>query len=227
MSAIDQGDVDDVSLILISHAHGDHLCRRTLGRMPRRATIVVPFGCAALVSDFGFADVVELSAGQVHRQSGVRVTAVPARHSGKRGFVDRKRRGSNGYVIEWEGRSVYFAGDTGYFSGFSEIGRRYAPEIALVPIGGYQPAPFRAEHMSPLDAVYAFEDLRSRVLIPIAYGSFLLSYERFEEPLAWLREATQQRGHSPALTVLDHGQTCLLQPASTREEPPGRVHFQG
>lgn len=211
-AAVDDGDLADVDAILISHAHRDHLSLPTLRRMPRRATLVVPSGCASLVSALGFERVVELAVGQDLDLKDVRVTAVPARHSGARGFFDRKRRSANGYVIRTGGRNIYFAGDTGYFAGFVEIRRRFSPDVALLPISGYQPAPFREEHLSPLDAVYAFEDLGARILIPIAHGSFLMSYEPLDEPLAWLQElarASKQR-LALALTVLGHGQTCLL-----------------
>ncbi|MES1206406.1 MAG: MBL fold metallo-hydrolase, partial [Pseudomonadota bacterium] len=90
------------------------------------------------------------------------------------------------------------------------IGRRFDPDVALLPIAGYEPAPFRQEHMSPLDAVYAFEDLGARVLIPIAYGSFELGYESIVEPLPWLRELARERGLEQALTILGHGQTCVV-----------------
>ena len=125
-------------------------------------------------------------------------------------MLDRQRRGASGYVVRTQGRAVYFAGDTGYFSGFAEIGRRFDPDIALLPIAGYQPAPFREEHMSPLDAVYAFEDLGARLLIPIAYGSFELGYEPIDEPLEWLQELGKGRKLGTALTILEHGQSCLL-----------------
>jgi L-ascorbate metabolism protein UlaG (beta-lactamase superfamily) len=211
-AAVDEGDLDDVGMILISHAHRDHLSLPSLARFPRTAALVVPPHCASLVADLGFARVIELSVGQEFELEDAHVTAVPARHSGTRGFFDQKRRGVNGYVVRAAGRNIYFAGDTGYFAGFLEIKRRFAPDVALLPISGYQPAPFRAEHLSPLDAVYAFEDLGARILIPIAYGSFLTSYEPLDEPLAWLEELARspKRELTPALTVLGHGQTCLV-----------------
>ena len=119
---------------------------------------------------------------------------MPARHSGVRGLGDYARRGAAGYVLRSQGTTLYFAGDTGYFSGFAEIGRRFNPDVALLPIGGYEPAGFRDEHMSPLDAIYAFEDLGARVLIPIAHGSFPLSYEPLEAPTAWLRQLARPAG---------------------------------
>lgn len=209
-AAIDPEDLANVNLVLISHAHRDHLSRPTLARLPRTATVVVPPQCGSLLSDLGFARVIELGAGHTFTFEDVEVIAVPVHHSGTRGILDRQRRGASGYVVRTQERAVYFAGDTGYFPGFAEIGRRFDPDIALLPIAGYQPAPFRQEHMSPLDAVYAFEDLGARLLIPIAYGSFELGYERIDEPLEWLQELGKERKLGTTLTILEHGQSCLL-----------------
>ena len=137
---------------------------------------------------------VELAPGQSYATADVGLTAVPVRHSGARGLgIGRRRRGTAGYVIFTQGTTLYFAGDTGYFSGFADIGRRLVPDVAMLPISGYEPAGFRDEHLSPLDAIYAFEDLRARVLIPIAHGSFPLSYEPLEAPLDWLRRLARER----------------------------------
>ena len=208
--AVDAEDLSQVDLVLISHAHRDHLSRATLRRLPLKATIVVPPRCGSLVDDLGFARVIELGVGHTFSFADVEIIAVPVQHSGTRGVLDRRRRGVSGYVVRAGGRVIYFAGDTGYFSGFAEIGRRYNPDLALLPIAGYQPAPFRREHMSPLDAVYALQDLGARVLVPIGYGSFQLSYEPLDEPLTWLRELAKDKDLGEALTVLEHGQTCLL-----------------
>lgn len=213
-AAVDPRDLADTRLILISHAHRDHLSRQTLRRLPRAATIVLPPGCESLVADLGFAQVVELDTGQSFAFADTEIVAVPVRHPGARGPFDRQQRGANGYIVRTQGRTVFFAGDTGYFSGFSETGRRFDPDLALLPISGYQPAPFRDDHLSPLDAVYALEDLGARVLVPITHGSFEVGYEPIHEPLAWLRGLAQDPRRGPwlkaALTILDHGQTCLL-----------------
>ena len=220
-------DLADVDLVLISHAHRDHLDRNSLRRVSRRATIVVPPGCADLVADLGFSEIVELVAGQRTLVADVAVTAVPVRHSGARGLGAGRRRGTAGYVIVSQGTTLYFAGDTGYFSGFGDIGRRLSPDVAMLPIGGYEPAALRDEHLSPLDAIYAFEDLRAKVLIPIAHGSFPLSYEPLEQPLEWLQRLARDRNltgggqsgrdqNAPIesddrrLAALDHGETCFF-----------------
>jgi L-ascorbate metabolism protein UlaG (beta-lactamase superfamily) len=216
-----EADRRDVGLVLISHAHRDHLCVDSLRALPKEATVVVPPRCTDLVARLGFARVVELAPGRSFALDDVQVTAVPVRHSGTRGLGDYARRGASGYVIAAEETTIYFAGDTGYFSGFAEIGRRFRPDVALLPIAGYQPAPFRDEHMSPLDAVYAFDDLGARILIPITHSSFPLSYEPLHEPLAWLNDLAAQRGLASGaarsdagdgrrVAPLDHGETCFF-----------------
>jgi len=212
-------DIADVDLVLITHAHRDHLSRRSLAQLPGTAPVIVPPQCQLLVRRVGLLKVEELEPGRGTRANDVEVTAVPVRHSGLRGFGDYARRGACGYIVRTPRHVIYVAGDTGYFSGFVEIGRRYRPDIVLLPIAGYEPAGFREEHMSPLDAVYAFEDLGARVMIPTSYGSFPLSYEPLEAPLEWLQEIMRARGlplcgaqapgpeQSPCVAILDHGGT--------------------
>ena len=212
-------DISDVDLVLVTHAHRDHLSRPSLARLPGSAPVIVPPHCQQLVRRVGLLKVEELEPGRGTRTSDVEVTAVPVRHSGSRGLGAGARRGACGYVVRTPRHVIYVAGDTGYFSGFIEIGRRFRPDIALLPIAGYEPAAFREEHMSPLDAVYAFEDLAARVFIPTSYGSFPLSYEPLDAPLEWLHEIMRARGlplcgapaqgpdPAPCVAILDHGES--------------------
>ena len=218
-AGIARADIDDVDLVLITHAHRDHLSRPSLARLPGDAPVIVPPHCERLVRRNGLLEVQALDPGRTFQSLDVEVTAVPVRHSGWRGFGDYARRGACGYVVRTPRHVIYVAGDTGYFSGFAEIGRRFRPDIALLPIAGYEPASFREEHMSPLDAVYAFEDLGARVMIPTSYGSFPLSYEPLAAPLEWLQEIMRARnlpscgaqpqgpGYAACVAILDHGET--------------------
>jgi len=212
-AGIHAGDVDDVDLLLVSHAHRDHLSPASLRRVLKDVPIVVPPRCGPLVARLGFLDIKELAPGSIFNFADVEITAVPVRHSGGSGH-----RGACGYVIKAQDTCFYFAGDTGYFSGFAEIGRRFHPDVAILPIGGYEPAVFRDEHLSPLDALQAFDDLGARVLVPIAHSSFPLSYEPLDAPAAWLRGLARDRklpvggptaaGDEPRrIALLDHGET--------------------
>jgi L-ascorbate metabolism protein UlaG (beta-lactamase superfamily) len=199
-----------LDLCLISHAHHDHLHLPSLARVPRSATLVVPPRCAELCSGLGFARVIELAIGEAVEHRGVEVTAVPARHHSGRGLLDWRRRGGCGYVVRGAGPTAYFAGDTGYFPGFVDIGRRFAPDLAILPIGAYRPSSFRRGHLSPLDALYAFADLRARVLLPVHHGAFPLSYEPVDEPAAWLRDLAREHGYTAQVALLEPGETTVL-----------------
>jgi L-ascorbate metabolism protein UlaG (beta-lactamase superfamily) len=192
-------DLHNVNLILISHAHRDHLHLPTLARLPRAATVVVPPRTAQLVSRLGFARVVELGIGQSLQHRRVDIATAAVRHAGT------GDAGAMSYVIRGDGPSVFFCGDSGYFSGFAEVGRRYRPDIAVLPIGGYRPLSFRDRHMSPLDALYAFEDLQSRVMVPIHHGAFSLSYEHLHDPARWLAELVRDRGLDAYVVALESG----------------------
>lgn len=202
------GDFEGVGLVLISHRHADHLHLPTLRKLPRKtATIVVPSGGAAWVSSLGFARVIELVPGSDLELRGIQVIAYATAH----GDSDLARGLS--YVVrpspesQLPGPSLYLCGDSGYFSGFADVGERFAPDIAFLPIGGFYPVSFRSRHMSPLDALYAFEDLRARLLVPIHHGAFALSYERLDEPLRWLLQLATDRGIRDHVMAMKAGQT--------------------
>jgi L-ascorbate metabolism protein UlaG (beta-lactamase superfamily) len=231
-AGVNPKDVDDVDLVLVSHAHRDHLSPRSLRRILKDVPIVVPPRCNPLVARLGFLEIQELAPGSSYKHADVEITAVPVRHSSG-GY------GACGYVIRAYDTCIYFAGDTGYFSGFAEIGRRYHVDVALLPIGGYEPAPFREEHLSPLDAIQAFDDLGARVFVPVCHGSFPLSYEPLEAPTAWLRKIARDRklplgGNSarPAdqppdaeegrrVAILEHGETIHVRRPAAINRPPG------
>ena len=195
------GDFSDVGLILISHRHADHLHVPTLARLRKTATVVVPAGAASWVGKLGFARVVELQPGADLELRGIQVIACATSHG------DHELARGLSFVLRGNGPSAYLCGDSGYFSGFADVGARFAPDVAVLPIGGFMPTSFRSRHMSPLDALYAFEDLRSRMLVPIHHGAFPLSYERLDEPARWLVELAQARGLRDHVLVMAAGQS--------------------
>ncbi len=203
-AGIAAADLADVDLVLVTHAHRDHLSRHSLARLPGAAAVVVPPHCEGLVRRVGLLKVEALDPGRAYRSNDVEVTAVPVRHSGSRGFGDYGRRGACGYVVRTPRHVVYIAGDTGYFSGFAEIGRRFRPDVALLPIAGYEPASFREEHMSPLDAVYAFEDLGRARLDP--------------DQLWVIPSELRAARRAPGMAARDH---AIPRPAPVRRAGPG------
>jgi len=207
-------DLPAIDLVLVTHAHFDHLHRPSLRAIAQHSwrnrvqppTIVVPHLVADLVSDLGYRDVVELNWWQTLRLRGLAVTHVPSQHWGARVLKD-SYRGYGGYVVRHGQHSVYHAGDTAYFPGFCEIGRRLAPELALLPIGAYNPPAFRDVHADPSDATRAFLDLNARWMVPMHYGTFRLSHEPVDEPLQFLAREAKAAGIEDRVRVLEEGVT--------------------
>jgi L-ascorbate metabolism protein UlaG (beta-lactamase superfamily) len=208
-------ELGDVELILLSHQSPDHLDPGTLRTLPRSATVIVPPRTAQLVSSFGFARVIELGLEQSVEHRGVDVTAVEVLHGSR-------REPAAAYVLRGDGPSIFFCGTSGYFEGFARVGQRFHPDIALLPIGGYAPASFRKQHMSPLDALYAFEDLRAKMMIPIRHGAFALSYEQLSEPERWLAELVAERELHDFVLPLEPGQSRIFVRPRSRRTPAAR-----
>jgi L-ascorbate metabolism protein UlaG (beta-lactamase superfamily) len=210
-------ELPPMDVVLVTHAHFDHLHRqslRTIARQTRRETgsapkLVVPHHVFDLVSDLGFKEIVELEWWNTHREGALEITHVPSRHWGARVLKD-SHRGYGGYVLRAGKHSIYHAGDTAYFNGFREIGRRLHPEVALLPIGAYNPPQFRNVHTSPADAMQAFLDLKSHWMVPMHYGTFRLSHEPIEEPLQLLASEATAAGVKDKVVVLEEGVTRLF-----------------
>ena len=162
-----------------------------------------------IVARLGFSRIHEVDWWQEYRDGKLSITHTPAQHWGARMLRDF-HRGFGGYVVRTPQHSLYHAGDTAYFNGFREIGRRLRPELALLPIGAYHPPHYRNVHTSPEDALQAFLDLGSRWMVPMHYGTFRLSYEPMEEPLQRLRVAASAAGASDRVLVLEEGRTKIF-----------------
>jgi len=208
-----------IDLVLLTHAHMDHLnlpSLRGILRSNRRhgaspPVVIVPKGVEDLVARLGFREVRTLEAWSSTTLDALTVTMTPARHWGARMFDD-VGRGYGGYVMEAQGHSVYHSGDTAYFPGFAAIGQRLHPQVALLPIGAYSPPSFRSVHTSPEDALQALVDLGSALMIPMHYGTFRLSQEPMDEPPVRLLASAAKAGLSSRVLVLEEGQTHLLTP---------------
>ncbi|MGA8868442.1 MAG: MBL fold metallo-hydrolase, partial [Candidatus Sulfotelmatobacter sp.] len=178
----------------------------TLRKRGTAPVIIVPSHVSDLVSDLGFSEIIELDWWKSSRYGNLAITHVPSRHWGARILKD-SHRGYGGFVLRAGRHSVYHAGDTAYFAGFSEIGRRLSPELALLPIGAYNPPQFRNVHASPEDATRAFLDLNARWMVPMHYGTFRLSHEPVDEPLQLLEQEAQAAGIEDKVVVLEEGVT--------------------
>ena len=202
-------DLPPIDLVLLTHAHFDHFHKPTLRRLPRPKIGVMPWGVGDLALNLGFERVIELEWWESFSHKDWKVTLVPSKHWGARTLRDH-HRGYGGFMIEHQGRRIYHAGDSAYFHGFKEIGRRLPPQIALLPIGAYHPASFRRVHMGPDQAMKAFKHLGADFLVPMHYGAFRLSFEDMEEPPRWLIDIAQREGLTNQVRILEEGLPTVL-----------------
>lgn len=201
---IELHDLPSIDLVLVTHAHFDHLDRKTLRAVADRQPIVVPHDVGNLVHDLGFHAVHEMECWQSIDYRGLRITMTPAFHWGARILHDQ-HRGFGGFLIEYNGRTVLHGGDSAYFAGFREIGERTNVEIALLPIGAYDAPSKRDVHMNPEEAVQAFMEMKASKLIPMHYGTFRLSYEPIHEPPQRLLNYARQLGIQEKVHILTEG----------------------
>jgi N-acyl-phosphatidylethanolamine-hydrolysing phospholipase D len=180
-------DLPPIDFVLVSHNHYDHLDVPTLVALAERdaaTRFFVPSGNAELLRKNGVLRVVELDWGETARDEGVTIHCLPAQHWSKRGLNDDLATLWASWAVTGPERRFYFAGDTGYFNGFSRIGEWLGPfDLAAVPIGAYEPATMmQPSHLNPEEAFRAVVDLRGRRALAMHFGTFDLSDEPLDEP---------------------------------------------
>jgi len=146
----------DVDLVLISHNHWDHVDRQFLRALPDNVPVVTPKHAKWMTRLSGAKHPVGLSLWEEKRFGQVMITAVPALHPALAG----------GFVIQVEGKCIYFAGDTYYGAFMARITRHCTIDVALMPVTTFR-IPLT---MGEKAAVRAVIDLAPRVVIPIHLG---------------------------------------------------------
>jgi L-ascorbate metabolism protein UlaG (beta-lactamase superfamily) len=174
--------IDKLDYILISHIHFDHLNYSSLSMLPKSAVVLLPSGGAEYMPEFGFSDYREMNPWTTFEADGVRITAVPVKHfNGRYGFDGAWLRYNTftGYVIEYKGKTVFFAGDTGYDpEKFKEIGRKFIIDVALIPIAPIEPHDFmKRVHADPAEALQIFNDVHAHFMVPIHHRTFVQGFD--------------------------------------------------
>jgi len=183
--------------VVISHNHYDHLDRSTLLRMKDWDTrFIVPLGVGARLAAWGIprSRITELDWWGRTSVASLEIVCTPARHASGRNLFDRDRTLWAGFAFLGKAHRVYFSGDTGFFSGLADIGRRLGPfDLTLIESGAYGQA-WPDWHLGPEQAVQAHALVRGRVLLPIHWGTFNLAAHGWTEPVERVLAAAEAAG---------------------------------
>ncbi len=207
--ALTADELPEIDLVLVSHAHFDHLDTPSLGAVPGKPAAVMASATSDLLPRRNYTSVTELrwnDSTVVKTPRGeALVRAIEVKHWGARIQRDTYR-GYNGFIIEREGRKLILGGDTASTQAFREH-RRFGPfDAAIMPIGTYDP--WIRNHCTPEQAVTMADAAGARLFVPIHHQSFQLSREPVREPIERLQIALAQERDRVALQEI--GQTALI-----------------
>jgi len=220
---IDIENIPPCDVILISHPHFDHLnlsSLEILEKNSKKAALVFPRDLEDYLPDFKM-KMIRMENDEGYRKkingetkiiNGIKITTVFAQHWGGRYGLDGYLWGDNaytGYMIEYNGMTVYFAGDTGYDSTkFKKLGEMFNVDLALIPIGPC--AECRncgtRNHVFPTDAVMIFKDINPKWMVPIHYGTLQFAQADPMEPIVVLKEIIEKEKLGERIDVLKIGE---------------------
>ena len=202
--ALTVGQLPPIDLVLLSHAHMDHLDLPTLKRLHPSAHVVTARATADILRRTRLKKITELGWGDhgtMHTANGaVQIRAFEVKHWGARWKRDTYR-GYNGYVLSREGKKIIFGGDTAWSDTFRPLRSRGPFELAIMPIGAYQP--WVCSHCTPEQALRMADEAGADFFLPIHHRTFSLGQEGPVEPMERL-EAVVEKGR---LALRDVGET--------------------
>ena len=202
-------ELPKIDIVLLSHAHFDHIDTRTLHRLENSTSVITAPRTRDLLRWTRLRDVTELGWGDrksIATPSGrIDIVAFQVKHWGARMRHD-DHRGYNGYLLERENHRIIFAGDTALTDSFRDL-RRFGPiDLAIMSIGAYNP--WIRSHCDPEQAVQMANDAGAQFIMPVHHQTFRLSFEPFREPIERFEAALHDQPERIALREI--GETFVL-----------------
>jgi len=207
--------LDPPLYVLISHNHYDHLDKASLKALPVHARIFVPPGLKEIVQSYFKGQVEEVDWwDSIELDTGIKLVSLPAQHWSRRIGQGVNTSLWSSYLLQTPAGTIYYGGDSGYFIGYREYGRRF-PNIdyALIPLTAYHPRWFmHYAHMNASETIQAFQDLGARYYIPTQWGTFRLGDNPPGYPVLDLKRKIRQRYLDPTpFRILDIGEIEVME----------------
>ena len=201
--ALKLNELPKIDLFLLTHNHYDHLSTRTIQRFPfKKAKVLAPLKLGKYFVRNGFRDVNEMDwYEEIIINENLKITFLPAVHWSKRSLTDTNKTLWGNFLIEYKDKKILFACDTGIGRIYKEIGEKYGPiDITIINIGAYNfypIMPYRDKstfHTNPEEALSIARDLKSKKVIGMHWGTFVLSLEPIMEPRIRFKENAENYG---------------------------------
>jgi len=200
--AINLKEIPEVNLFLLTHNHYDHLSTRTIQRFPyKKAKVLAPLKLGKYFTRNGFSNVNEMDWYDEIKVNDLKITFVPAVHWSKRSLWDTNKTLWGNFIIEYKNKKILFACDTGYGNIYKELGEKYGPiDLTFINIGAYNFYPMAPKkdksiyHANPEEALNIAQDLKSKKVLGMHWGTVVLSLEPIMEPPKRFKDNAEKYG---------------------------------
>jgi len=196
--ALKLNEIPKIDIFLLTHNHYDHQDMSTIRRFPfKDAKVLVPLKLGKYFKNYK--DINEMDwYDEIKINNHLKITFLPAVHWSKRSLTDTNKTLWGNFLIEYKDKKILFACDTGYGSIYKEIGEKYGPiDITMINIGAYDFKPMFDKsiyHTTPEEALNVAKDLKSKKVLGMHWGTFVLSLEPIMEPPIRFKENANKFG---------------------------------
>ena len=197
--ALNLNELPKIDLFLLTHNHYDHQDMGTIRKFPYKDTkVFTALKLGKYFTKHHFKNVQELDWYQEVKFNDLKITFLPAVHWSKRSLTDTNKTLWGSFLIEYAGKKIFFACDTGYGNIYKKIGKEYGPiDLTMINIGAYDFRPMFEKsiyHTSPEEALQAAQDLKSKKVLGTHWGTFVLSLEPIMEPPKRFKDNAEKFG---------------------------------
>ncbi len=209
--ALNLREIPKIDLFLLTHNHYDHQDMMTIRRFPyKNAKVMLPLKLGKYFTKNGYKDVNEMDwYDEIKINEKLKVTFLPAVHWSKRSLTDTNKSLWGNFLIEYEDKKIFFACDTGVGNIYKDLGEKYGPiDISFINIGAYNFYPMMpikdksTFHTNPEEALSIGRDLKSKQVIGMHWGTFVLSLEPIMEPLTRFKDNAEKFGFNKDQAIL-------------------------
>ena len=220
--ALNLDEIPKTGLLLLTHNHYDHQDMGTIRKYPFKDTkVLTPLNLGKYFTKNKFKDVNEMDwYEEIQVNDDLKVTLLPAVHWSKRSLTDMNKTLWGNFLIEYKGKKILFACDTGYGNIYKELGEKYGPiDLTMINIGAYDFKPMFDKsiyHTTPEEALNVAQDLKSKKVMGTHWGTFVLSLEPIMEPPMRFKASAEKYGFKKEDAIIfkieSHNHPSFIEP---------------